>query len=83
MQRAVSPKPVAAILATTLLSVAARTLHRSLTSPVCGFALFPKVGDSNSLQFLQKQVVLRGKSYWGKRKKRKRGKEVRHFRRGG
>ena len=43
MQSAVSPKPVAAMLATTALSVEAfRALHRSLTKPVSGLACSQK-----------------------------------------
>src|ERR1700694_1787976 len=41
MHRAVSPNPVAAILARSLLS-GRRTLHRSLTKPVSGLACSQK-----------------------------------------
>src|SRR5437588_12572119 len=51
MHKEVRPKPVAAILATTPLSVAVRTLQRSFTSPVAGLACsqkYRKVRHSNS-----------------------------------
>ena len=62
MQSADSPKPVAAMLATTALSVdALRALQRSLTRPVCGIGLLPEVAKNGLLQLIQKLVVVRRK----------------------
>jgi len=64
MHIAVSPNPVAAMLATLALSVAAlRALQRSFTRPRTG--LLPEITATGALQFIEQLVIFRAKDWLG------------------
>ena len=70
MQSAERPKPVAAMLATTALSVdALRRVAAVLDQTGGRVRLLPEIANRGSLQFVQKLVIVRRKKSFGRRRR--------------